>query len=165
MRSYAHATSANLCFLIMEVLCPRGFYISHDDLKAAEYIGTGWALTGLLRSSSFLALNNRTQIPETLIKKYKINKNDIFVRKATPEILLATSFQVDLARSEIKSGIQLLDESAQKCYLPLLLQARLSELFLDRLENFDFNPFSEKIEFGYIVRQLKITLTAVRALF
>ena len=165
LRTYAHETSATLCILMLEILCPNKLYVSQDEIYGAIHIGIAWAFTGLLRSSTFLALNNRTHIPETLITRFKINKNDIFARKATPEILLATSFQVGIARSEIQFGLNRLHDKTKIRYLPIFLQAHLAGLFLDRIERYDFNPFSGKIESGRMSRQIKLAFTAAHALF
>jgi phytoene synthase len=162
---YMHGTSATICMLFLEVLCPTTCLVSHDRIEAAKSIGIAWALTGNIRASNVLAKQKRIYIPKTLIKEYCLNEVDFYSRNTTYEIKQVVSYIVNLARNEIMRAKNLLRDKVDRGYLGLLLQAGLAEIYLNKIEVLGFDPFSDKIEVGRVRKQLHIAFMALRGSF
>jgi NADH dehydrogenase [ubiquinone] 1 alpha subcomplex assembly factor 6 len=162
---YAYETSSTLCKILLEILCPASSILLRDEISAAESVGMAWALTGMVRASTSLAKQKRMYIPKKLFEEFGFNNDEFYAQNATEGILKATSYIVDLARIEIACARNLLKGRVKRRYVALLLQASLAELYLNRIESLNFNPFSPKIENGRVWRQLKIAFMAARGSF
>ena len=165
LRRYAYGTSSTLCNILLEILCPASSTLSRDEISAADSVGMAWALTGIVRASASLAKQKRMFIPKTLFEEFGFNNNEFYAQNATDGILKATSYIVDLARIEIAYARNLLKGKVKRPYVALLLQASLAELYLNKIESLNYNPFSPKIESGRVWRQLKISFMAARGSF
>ena len=101
----------------------------------------------------------------TMIQKHRFTEEDFFAQRATNEIKCLTEHIVSIARDEIRKSRNLLETKWDYQYLALSLQARLSEMYLNKVESLSFDPFSKKIETGQFWRQLKVAVMAARAWF
>ena len=162
---YTYGTSATICLLFLEILCPASCSLSHDKIEAAKSIGVAWALTGILRASNVLAKQKRIYIPKTLMKKFCFNEEDFYAQSVTDGIMQATEYVVNLAQNEILRARNLLKGKLDRKYLAVIFQAELAEMYLNKIELLGFNPFSDRIESGRVRRQLQLAFMALRGSF
>ncbi len=165
LRDYTMGTAAKLNTSFMEILRPTGQSLTETLIAAADHVGVAWALTGLVRASASHAGTQRVMIPQTVMQACGFDKYIFFAGRSTPEIKQATKHMVGLARAEISQARTLLGSKVDKRYLAVFLQASLAEFYLRRIEKLDYNPFSPKIEEARALRQIKLTLKAVRGSF
>lgn len=136
MVAYGQATAGALGRIMLRIL--------GDDtapvLAAAQAASTAWALTGLLRSVPFHARVKRLMLPRDLLHRHGATIGDYNEFRDTPAlravvqaIAMAAGDAIETARSAKGASV--------KRAAPVLLQARLARLYLDRLERAGFNAF------------------------
>ncbi|MFP6712964.1 MAG: squalene/phytoene synthase family protein [Rhodospirillales bacterium] len=165
LREYAVGTVGRLNALMLELLQPSGTQRSENLAEASEHVSVAWALTGIIRASSILSKYKRIFMPQSLMQDCGFDTYTFQAQKPTPEIRSAIKHMVEIARAEIGHARSKLGGKIDKRYRAIFLQASLAELFLNRIENRDFNPFDVKIEKGRAGRQMMLTFKAVRGSF
>lgn len=165
LRDYAVGTTATLNAALLKILSPAGSDVPSTIREASEHVSVAWAMTGLLRAAASLAGYQRVMIPQVVMQNYGFDKYVFFNGQPNPEIKQATKHLIELARAEINRARALTGGKVDKRYLPVFLQASLAELYLKRIERLDCNTFSPEIEDGRALRQIKLTLKALRGSF
>jgi phytoene synthase len=165
LRDYAVGTAATLNAALLKILSPVGSDVPSTIREASEHVSVAWVMTGLLRAAATLAGYQRVMIPQVVMQNYGFDKYVFFKGQPNPKIKQATKHLIELARAEINRARALTGGKVDKRYLPVFLQASLAELYLKRIERLDFNTFSPEIEDGRALRQIKLTLKALRGSF
>jgi NADH dehydrogenase [ubiquinone] 1 alpha subcomplex assembly factor 6 len=136
---YARATAGSLARVAFQVLGVT----DEPAVMAGEKIAVAWSLTGLLRAAPFLARGKRLMLPLDLLEARGARIGDYHELRD---------------REELRSVVRSIAETAQECLAqaqmpragskraaPVLLQARLARLYLNRLGHAGFNPFDPLI--------------------
>ncbi len=140
MKAYGEATAGGLGRIMLRILGEDRAPV----LEAARAASTAWALTGLLRSVPFHARVKRLMLPRDLLAEHGAAIGDYNEFRDTPAlrsvvqgVAMAARQEIQVARSAGGAGF--------KRAAPVLLQARLARLYLDRLEKAGFNAFDPAI--------------------
>ena len=139
LEAYAQATSATLSLLMLDLLDVD------DDAarKAAEAVGTAWAMVGLVRASPHLASRRRLMLPQDLMGD--INPESLFTGR--PDDRLA-----GVLRAVIDRAAELLVEARRHHRkvpaqaLPALIPARLLDRQIARICRAGFRVFDQPAE-------------------
>lgn len=140
MTAYGEATAGALGRIMLRILGQESAPVQ----EAARAASTAWAMAGLLRSVPFHARVKRLMLPRGLldahgaaIGDYNELRDTAAFRSVIRDIALG-------ARESIGSaGLSSRDDLKQAA--PVLLQARLARLYLERLEKAGFNAFDPAI--------------------
>lgn len=140
MTTYADATAGALCRISLKIL--------GDDAEtaraAAQAAATAWALTGLLRSVPFHARVKRLMLPRDLFEQHGAAIGDYNEFRDTPALRSVARAVAAAARDRIEAA-RATSRAGFKRAAPVLLQARLARLYLDRLERSGFNAFAPAV--------------------
>jgi len=136
MVAYGEATAGGLCRIALKIL--------GNDTEQSRAVGlaatTAWALTGLLRSVPFHARVKRLMLPRDLLDRHGATIGDYNELRDTPA-LRAVVREISLAARDSLKDAQIVSRGEFRQFAPVLLQARLARLYLDRLEKTGFNAF------------------------
>ena len=138
--NYARDTAGSLSRIAFQILDVT----DAPTVSAGEEIAMAWCLTGLLRSTPFLARGKRLMLPRDMLEAHGVRLGDYHElrdREALRSVVrsIAETAKQCLARASQTPGVGF------KQAAPVLLQARLARLYLDRLEGAEFNPFDPRI--------------------
>ena len=134
--SYARGTAGALSRITLRI---QGVSDA-STVMAGEAVATAWALTGLLRSTPFLARYKRLMLPRDLLGAHGARIGDYHELRDCAEWRAVVEVIVGIARDYLSRGNQQTNVGFKRA-APVLLQARLARLYLDRLERGGFNPF------------------------
>jgi|TARA_B100000029_G_scaffold516423_1_gene629711 phytoene synthase len=135
LEAYALNTSGVLSRLAMNVLG----YSKGAPIKAANLIGTAWALIGLMRSVGFHAQNKRVYIPESLIMNYNLSKTNLLNPSSVGQLKEAIKEVVCKAEEKIVEARDLKNDIPKGANSVLLLAA-IADSYISLLKNERFDP-------------------------
>jgi NADH dehydrogenase [ubiquinone] 1 alpha subcomplex assembly factor 6 len=140
LTSYARGTAGALVRISFQILGVT----DAPTVRAGESIALAWCMTGLLRSIPFLARRKRLMLPMSLLTAHGARIGDYHELRDREEIRAVVGSMVEtakqcLAQAKQQQGVRF------KSAAPVLLQARLARLYLDRFELGGFNPFDPAI--------------------
>lgn len=135
---YAEDTSIPLIQLALGVLDAVG----GASMKAAEGVGTGYALTGLLRAVPFHAAQKRLYLPRSLCEEVGLETGRLFELKPDPALPPTIKPVAAEARAYL---VQARRQVVPRAALPALLPAVVADAALNRLEQAGFNPFDARV--------------------
>ena len=135
LEAYALNTSGVLSRLAMNVLG----YSKGAPIKAANLIGTAWALIGLMRSVGFHAQNKRVYIPESLIMNYNLSKTNLLNPSSVGQLKEAIKEVVCKAEEKIVEARDLKNDIPKGANSVLLLAA-IANSYISLLKNERFDP-------------------------
>ena len=105
--------------------------------QSAQALGTGWALTGILRAAGFHAIGGRQLLPQSALAAGGAGARDLAERRATPGVRSAAETVAAMARDRLadagKTG-----STADR----LLVLKPVALAWLKRLERAGFDPFA-----------------------
>lgn len=119
----------------------------YDDDNALEYaidLGIAMQLTNILRDVGEDLGRNRIYIPQEDMEKFGITEKEMFNKKVTPEFRKLMEFQIERTRfyyQRADRGIQMLAKDSQ---LPVYLARYNYGRILDKIEENDYDVFSER---------------------
>jgi phytoene synthase len=131
MAAYARETSGSIF--------KAAFAAAGCDMSAAEELGTGYALAGIVRALPFYARQRRLPLPADLIAEAGLTAENIHEGKAGPKIAAAIEPIVHRARD-------LLEAPIPRGALPAALPAALARMWLKRLAASRFDPFAPSLQ-------------------
>ncbi|MBL8704226.1 MAG: squalene/phytoene synthase family protein [Rhodospirillales bacterium] len=137
LERYAEGTGATLAALALQALGVAG----PAAASASRAVGVAWALTGLLRAVPHHARYKRVFLPGELLAAEQVRIGDLFELRAGAGLPAVARQVADAAREQIVSA-RVWRRDLPRAALPVLLQARLAELYLDRLRRHGYNPLS-----------------------
>lgn len=157
---YAEATSGSLAAMGLQVLAVA----DEQTQAAAREIAIAWALIGLVRAIPFHGRARRSYLPADLSRNAGLDVGRLFDR-GSPEALRALCVVVEelvgvatehLARARGRR------RSVVASALPVLLPARLADVYADRLRRAGCNPFDPQVQAKAPWRMLRLTAAHLR---
>jgi len=139
LERYAEETAGALSRMVMEAVSDAG--AGSTAARAAQDVGTAWALTGLARSVAFHARHQRLYIPEDLISEFEVERRRLFDLKPSPQLngavaRIAERAQVRLDRARGERA------DLSKVQRRVLLPATLADRHIARMRAAGFDPFA-----------------------
>ena len=135
LERYAEGSSSTLAALALKVLGVA----DPAAVPAARAVGIAWALTGLLRAVGHHARAKRLYLPADLMAAEGVRTGDLFELRAAPGLPAVARHVAEAAREQIAAA-RVWRRDLPRTALPVLLQARMAELYLDRLRRRGDNP-------------------------
>jgi phytoene synthase len=133
LEQYAAATGGNLAGLALKILG------AGETAEVGRHMGTGYALSGLLRAAAFHARSGRSFIPAELDPK-----RSVLNLKPTPELAQAARAIANAARINLEKA-RALKHKVPRQGIAALLPAVLAEYWLRRLEQSEYDLFSPRL--------------------
>jgi phytoene synthase len=140
LEAYAAGSAGELFVLLAEVLAP-----GRSDGEAIRRIGTGWGLVGIIRAVPFHAATKRIFIPVEIAARADLHEQVLHDGKFTPALGAALAEIAAAARAHLAAG-RAARREIDKSALPILLPARLADLYLARLAARGHDPYDPAIQ-------------------
>ncbi|NDF13064.1 MAG: squalene/phytoene synthase family protein [Proteobacteria bacterium] len=161
---YTRATSGNLLRLMLEALGIK------DDaaFEAADAIGIGWAMVGLLRAAQIQFRQGYSIFPVLLMHKHGMNPDMLGTRDFVDSAKPAVEELTTLANGFIKEGKRLsktLSQEVRERAMPVLLLGVLADGYIRRIIKADFDVFGHDIEGRKFTLQLRLLKSAMMKRF
>ncbi|MBK8210612.1 MAG: squalene/phytoene synthase family protein [Rhodospirillales bacterium] len=157
---YAEATSASLAEAGLRVLAAED-----EETKAAgRDVAIAWALLGLLRAIPFHARTRRIYLPADMSRQTGLDPDRLFDKGLTDGLRPVVEKLVEIAVEHLRRA-RSRRKAVQRAALPVLLPARLADLWVDRLRSAEFNPFDGRVQAPAPWRMLHLTTARLRARF
>jgi NADH dehydrogenase [ubiquinone] 1 alpha subcomplex assembly factor 6 len=140
LADYTAATAGALSRILLDILRVEDMAV----LAASDAASTAWALTGLLRSLPFHARAKRLMLPKQVLEQHGTRIGDYHELRDVPALRAA----VRAIAARASEAICLVEGPSRALFqagAPVLLQARLARLYLDRLERAGFNAFDPAV--------------------
>lgn len=127
---------------------PEKYKASADLQYLTSHVGVCCGIITLLRGIPFQASHSHVIIPDELINKYKIPVQTLLgkssdtieaLEDAVYEIACQAHAHLDRAKSIFASNVLSVDD--KELILPILLETVHSSMYLEELQNKQFNPF------------------------
>lgn len=158
MVEYARSTGGRLHQVAARVITVDPGQKNHI---AAGHVGTGWALTGLIRAVGFQLAMNRLTIPDDVLETSGISKNGLYQGDIGDEVWPLIHSLSTLAREETQAAKTVAADTSADIKSLLALNG-LSERYLDRFARRKDDPFKleqDVSHFPILWRLLKSNLT------
>ncbi|NNE84151.1 MAG: squalene/phytoene synthase family protein [Alphaproteobacteria bacterium] len=158
LEAYAEATSGTLSVVAMTVLG----YPDGAPARAAQLVGTAWALIGLMRAVGFHAQSQRLYLPDDLLQDHSVDRRGVFNLKPSPALNQVVRDVTD------RAGELLLEARALKGEIPRaarcgLLLATLADRHLRDIARADYDPFA--LPAAAPAQPLRLTLRSLRGAY
>jgi phytoene synthase len=140
---YASATAGGLGQLALGVLAEGP--VPGEAAGAADAIGTAYALVGLLRAVPFHARERRLYLPQPVIEATGLQPGELFELRSSPALREACRVVAEQAAARLSAG-QAAARGLQRRLLPALLPAVLARLYLRRLAQAGYDPFTRVVQ-------------------
>ena len=136
LEAYAEGSSAPLIQLALEVLD-----VTTPAAKAAaNAVGVGYALTGLIRALPHHARTGRLWIPDDVAAETGFDPRDYTALRSSPALCLAVERIAAVAQRHLAAA-RAMRRDVPRQALAALLPARVAAQVLRRLERIRFDPF------------------------
>ena len=139
--SYACRTSSALMALAMRILGA----VEVTDLDVAGPPGIAYALTGLLRALPRHAARGQVFVPQDLLARHGVRREDILAATESPGLLAALRELRGVACAQLAAARDRLATLPENL-VPAVLPVALAPLYLDRMERPDYAPFVMSVE-------------------
>ena len=159
LEAYARATSSVPMSLAASVL---GAGECSWTSSMIRHGGTAYAVTGLLRALPFHASCGQIFLPEDVMARHGVRREDVLAGKASPELDAALGELRGLARQHLDEAGTCIRGICKQA-VPAVLPIALVRPYLDRMEKPDFQPFQEKCVVPQWRRQWTLWRAAHRA--
>ena len=135
LRDYAGRTGGALAEAM--ALAAAGGRTSDAARLSARALGTGWALTGILRAAGFHAARGRQLLPQSVLTAGGAGPRDLVERRATPGVRAAAGTVAAMARNRLAAAGRTGGPADR-----LLVLKPVAAAWLNRLERGGFDPFA-----------------------
>ncbi|CAB4385161.1 unnamed protein product [Rhizophagus irregularis] len=140
LESYGENTASCLLYLHLQSLGVEDLQADH----AASHIGKSIGIVTILRGFPYLVSKRRMLLPSAITSKYNISQEEIF-RQGPVKGLEDAIFEIaTLAHDHLLTARTFLQSTPNQA-LPALLSAVPCDLYLKRLEKYNFNVFDPKL--------------------
>ncbi len=167
---YAESSHSSILYLVLETLGIRGS--NHKTAHAASHVGCSAGIVTLLRGFPYHLSQGLVYLPDSIVRKHGVNIQAIASKRISSlsgddmaplsaaifDIASQANGHLDEARSLIKK------HRLEKNFMYALLPAVRSNMFLQTLQQQNFNPLSE-VFLNSNGDQLKYQLNLLRAMF
>jgi phytoene synthase len=136
---YAADTTAPLISLALQIVGES----TSEAKAAARHIGVAWSLIGLVRALPFHLRSRRQYLPRELTRRHNVAMRNMLELKPSSELNSAIRSLLDIVVTEIRAAREIQHRIGRGA-VPVLLQARLAEFYLQRLASFGFDPFDPR---------------------
>lgn len=157
---YAEATSGALAAAGLQVLAT----LDEETQAAAREVAIAWTLVGLVRAVPFHARARRIYLPADLSRQAGLDVYQLFDRGPTEGLRPVVKAVIDVAAEHLGRARQRWRAVAPAA-LPVLLPARLADLYIDRLRSADFDPFDSRVRTKARWPMLRLTAARLRRRF
>jgi phytoene synthase len=149
---YCDSTAGALLRLAVTLLAGRELPGIAEPLRHA---GRAYAITGLLRSFALHASRGQVYLPLEVLARHGVTRDDIVSGKSAVGLPAALAEIRALARSHYQEASRRL-ASLPRETLPAFLPLELVPLYLDRMEQADYDPFKTPVEIPQWRRQWRL---------
>lgn len=157
LERYADVSSGNLHRLCLSVLG-----VDHPAaVEAAGKVGTAWALIGLLRSVPHHAGAGRVYLPYETLREAGLSAADVMSPAIKGRLAPAVEQVAERAQKYVDEA-RALRSNVPTQALSALLPAVLADLYLRKLGQCRFNPFTLPGDMNRPLRQLRLLWASVR---
>lgn len=140
LEAYARATSSQPMAVASEILGVRG---CNWTAAMVDHGGIAYAITGLLRAMPFHASRGQIFLPDEIIARHGVDREDLFSARETPELRAALTEVRALARHHLdQAGTCIRDICKQA--VPAVLPIALVRPYLQTMDRPGYKPFAEK---------------------
>lgn len=147
--NYAQVTGAPVTQLAAQMLGAT----DPASQEAARLVGTGWALTGIIRAVPFLARGHRCRLPANLMIQHGVTEPALYDMKPEPGLTHVVQTVADSAADHLRRARALRAEVA-KAALPALLPAKLGDHYLGRIAKLGYDPLHRDLLRPQVGRQI-----------
>jgi NADH dehydrogenase [ubiquinone] 1 alpha subcomplex assembly factor 6 len=138
---YADATSGALAAAGLQVLAAE----TQPCVESARDVGVAWALIGLVRAVPFHARSRRLFLPADLCREAGVDPGRLFDRGVTDGISRVARALADTAADHLRRARSRRADVPARA-LPVLLPAKLADLYLRRLAHAGYDPFDARLQ-------------------
>lgn len=136
---YAEETTAPLIALALQIVGES----TSEAKEAARHVGVAWSLIGLVRALPFHLRSRRQYLPRELTRRHNVSTRDLLELKPSSELNSAIKSLSDIAVAELQAAREMQRRIGRDA-IPVLLQGRLAEIYLQRLSSLGFDPFDPR---------------------
>jgi 15-cis-phytoene synthase len=155
---YCDSTAGALFRLAVTLLAGRELQGIAEPLQHA---GRAYAITGLLRAFALHASRGQVYLPLDVLARHGVAREDIVSGKGATSLPAALAEIRALARGHYQEASRRM-ASLPREGLPALLPLELVPLYLDRMEEPDYDPFKTPVELPQWRRQWRLWRAARR---
>ncbi|HXM31950.1 MAG TPA: phytoene/squalene synthase family protein [Xanthobacteraceae bacterium] len=152
LETYCDSTAGALFRLAVTLLAGRELQGVGELLQHA---GRAYAITGLLRAFTLHASRGQVYLPLELLARHGIMRDDIVTGKGAPGLAAALAEIRGLARGHYDEASRR-TTSLPRDAISALLPLELVPLYLDRMEEADYDPFKTPVEVVQWRRQWRL---------
>jgi 15-cis-phytoene synthase len=146
--AYANHTSSTLMALAVQIL--GNGEAAH--LSPTEPAGIAYAITGLLRALPHHAARGQVFVPDELLSRYGVARETILSGRTSTGLTAALGELRGHVRTQLETARERLAMLPSRL-IPALLPVALVRLYLDRMEQTDYDPFVTPVEIPQWRRQ------------
>ncbi|MFO1145587.1 MAG: phytoene/squalene synthase family protein [Rhodospirillales bacterium] len=157
---YAEATSGALAAAGLQVLAVA----DAETQAAAQDVAIAWTLVGLVRAVPFHARARRVYLPADLSREAGLDIYRLFERGPTEGLRPVVQMLIDVAVERLNRA-RGKRRAVAPAALPVLLPARLADLYIERLRRADFDPFDPRVRTKPRWPMLRLTAARLRQCF
>ncbi len=159
LEAYADATSSHVMRLALRVLAD-GVGLDPGLDAIAREAGIAYALTGLLRALPHHAAQRRLMLPLSTVNAAGLSPDDIFSGKMSVRLSALIATIAEAAHTHFDEAHA---RAIARRFLPALLPAVLTQVYLKRLTRRGFDPFRDATDVPVHRRQLAMLSAMLRA--
>jgi 15-cis-phytoene synthase len=137
LEAYADGASSSLIALAAQILKGDG---APDSDALSHPAGRAQAIAGLLKAFPFHAARGQLFVPLELLERHGVDREDIRIGRATPQLRSALADLRDSARRHLRQA-QDMARTVSPDVMPALLPVALAGATLARMERGDYDPF------------------------
>jgi 15-cis-phytoene synthase len=146
--AYAHHTSSTLIALAMQIL-GNGETL---HLSPTVPAGVAYAITGLLRALPHHAARGQVFVPDELLSRHGVGRESILSGRTSAGLVAVLGELRAHARKHLATARERLAALPTR-FVPALLPVALVRLYLDRMDQPDYDPFVTPVEIPQWRRQ------------
>jgi NADH dehydrogenase [ubiquinone] 1 alpha subcomplex assembly factor 6 len=157
---YAEGTSSALLLLALEAIGAA----APAAIAAAQEVGIGYAMAGLLRAMPFHAASGRSYIPRDVAARTGLDPEAYLRRRDTPALRATAAELAETAATHLAAGRQCGDHLPRQARAALL-PGVIADRFLLRLKRAGFNPFAPELAVPDPLQSWRLAAAALRNRF
>jgi 15-cis-phytoene synthase len=146
--AYAHHTSSTLMALAMQILGNDETLHTSPTVPA----GVAYAITGLLRALPHHAARGQVFVPDELLRRHGVRRETVLSGRTNQGLVAALGELRGHARKQLETAREQLAALPTRL-VPAILPVALVRLYLERMDQPDYDPFITPVEIPQWRRQ------------